>query len=283
MDAAVRRARAAWDAAQQHLPADRRAPFDEDGFRAAHADEYPDQRENREIRVATVALRHGQTLTIQGLPAGTGYDVAEVEANADGYTTTAVQAAGSIPANGTAAAAFENDSHYNRPTTVDVTVQKVWAGDEAANRPASVTVVLLRDGEAYDRAELTAENGWRHRWSGLDRGADWTLEEADVPAGYTAAVTQRGMAFTVTNTYGGTDIPDDDVPLTDLPDGDVPLAELPDGDVPLAELPDEDVPLAEVPHTAADVSRWYALAALAAAAFVSLQLIARRRRGERNS
>ncbi len=293
LDAAVRNARAAWDAAQLRLPEEQRAAFDEAAFRAGHAGEYPDTVDGKDVRVAVLTLTHGQTATLQGLPAGTAYTVAEAEANTDGYSTTAKDEAGTVTTAGAPAASFENYNNYNRPTTVNLSVRKVWAGDEAASRPASVTMVLYRDGEEYDRVELTAETNWRHSWNSLERAAEWTLEEADVPAGYTSAVTQEGVTFTVTNTYSGTDIPEEHVPLTDIPDGDVPLAELPDDDVPLAELPDgevpltelpdEEIPLAEVPRTGEAMYGWYLVTALAAAGFVSLQVVARRKREKQDS
>lgn len=54
-----------------------------------------------------VALRHGESVTIQDLPVGTHYRVGEVEANQDGYYTTADGDSGQITA-GTAYASFCN-------------------------------------------------------------------------------------------------------------------------------------------------------------------------------
>ena len=38
--------------------------------------------------VAKIKLKHGQTVTINGIPAGMAYEVAEIDADKDGYTTT---------------------------------------------------------------------------------------------------------------------------------------------------------------------------------------------------
>lgn len=59
--------------------------------------------------VAAFALRHGESLTASGLPAGVGYTVTEEEANRDGYATTSTGASGTIPEGGTATAAFRNN------------------------------------------------------------------------------------------------------------------------------------------------------------------------------
>ena len=53
-------------------------------------------------------LKDGETWTLENITAGTGYTVTELDAGADGYTTTAVNATGTIPANGTATAEFVN-------------------------------------------------------------------------------------------------------------------------------------------------------------------------------
>lgn len=58
---------------------------------------------------AVVALRHGETATVSMLPAGTAYEVEEIEANEDGYRTTAGGEKGNIEAKKTAEAAFVNE------------------------------------------------------------------------------------------------------------------------------------------------------------------------------
>lgn len=55
---------------------------------------------------ASITLKHGQTITINDLPAGAAYQVEELDA--DGYKVTSEDAAGTIPAEGTVTAAFTN-------------------------------------------------------------------------------------------------------------------------------------------------------------------------------
>lgn len=57
----------------------------------------------------TVVLRHGETATVSMLPAGTSYEVREIEADEDGYRTSASGEKGNIEAKETAEAAFVND------------------------------------------------------------------------------------------------------------------------------------------------------------------------------
>ena len=60
--------------------------------------------------MASVQLKHGQTLKIKGLEADLDYSVTEREANAEGYATTETDTVGKIPLKGVAAAAFVNMS-----------------------------------------------------------------------------------------------------------------------------------------------------------------------------
>ena len=57
---------------------------------------------------ASFTLKHGESRTASGLPAGLAYTVTEQEANQERYITTASGAAGTIPDGGTATAAFTN-------------------------------------------------------------------------------------------------------------------------------------------------------------------------------
>ncbi|MDO4294333.1 MAG: Cna B-type domain-containing protein [Eubacteriales bacterium] len=58
--------------------------------------------------IAEFTLKHGQSITAKGLPAGTTYTVEEKEANQNGYTTTASGTTGTIPAKETAKVTFTN-------------------------------------------------------------------------------------------------------------------------------------------------------------------------------
>jgi len=138
------------------------------------------------------------------------------------------------------------------PPTKRVKALKVWndAGEEDA-RPEEITVRLLRDGDEYDSVTLSADNGWRYTWEGLDNDSDWIVVEDEVE-GYTVEVSQEGITFVVTNTPT-TDIPDEPTPEGDRPDEPQPTPGVPEGpDVPPDEdldIFDEDVPLARLPQT----------------------------------
>lgn len=92
---------------------------------------------------------------------------------------------------------------FDEPTPPPVvkqqlTVRKVWDDDGFA-RPEQVTVALLRDGNAVETVVLNRENQWIYTWSELDDDAVWTVEETEVPDGYTASYKIEGSTVTIVN------------------------------------------------------------------------------------
>ena len=93
------------------------------------------------------------------------------------------------------------------PETVSITADKVWKdnNDQDGKRPARIVLHLLANGEHMGpgyAAELTAETGWKHTWTGLDKYAGgkeiiYSVQEEVVGNGYHTVVD----GFTVTNTY----------------------------------------------------------------------------------
>lgn len=92
------------------------------------------------------------------------------------------------------------------PKETSITVQKIWANDDTAqsSRPASVNVELLdATGKTVDSQTLSASNGWKFTWAGLEEGK-WSVKESVVPTGYAVsyeeATTTEGKTITVKNT-----------------------------------------------------------------------------------
>ncbi len=102
-------------------------------------------------------------------------------------------------------------------TTTVRSVRKIWADDgHTAQRPASVTVQLLRDGVVYDTVTLSRANNWYYDWSALDPNSVWTVVEL-TPSDYWASVTRENGEFFITNTYSGTQPPAPTNPSERLP------------------------------------------------------------------
>ena len=109
-------------------------------------------------------LKDGEFLTILGLPAGIGYTVTEAEADQNGYTTTGTGWTGTIPAGGTAEAAFENyrSLEGGGGDRTDITGKKVWidGGESDSVRPGQITLRLYRQVSGGPLEEVNAEPTW---------------------------------------------------------------------------------------------------------------------------
>lgn len=128
-----------------------------------------------------------------------------------------------------------------KDTTTSISVVKVWKDEgNESDRPDSVTVELLRDGEKYETKTLNKSNNWRYEWKNLSTSRKWVINEVNVPDKYTVLTELEGKVYTVTNTHT-TDIDDPNTPLDPGPgpggdpgtNGDIPPTNIDDPDVPL--------------------------------------------------
>ncbi len=109
---------------------------------------------------ATVSLKGGESVTIQNLLSGWTYSVAEVEANTDGYVTTASGASGVIPYGGTTAL-FTNERNVEQAYR-RITVTKTWAdeNDKDSVRPDKISVYLFAGDKIIDKREIGEAERW---------------------------------------------------------------------------------------------------------------------------
>ena len=95
-------------------------------------------------------------------------------------------------------------TNTHTPATTSLTVNKVWndANNQDGLRPTSIKVNLLANGQVVKTVELTADGNWTAAWTDLPvyqagKKITYTVEEANVPAGYKATVN----GDTITNTH----------------------------------------------------------------------------------
>lgn len=100
--------------------------------------------------------------------------------------------------------------HVEAYNESQLTVRKVWSNGNANHANDSITVNLLKDGRVERSQVLNAENGWAYTFDRLLEGHTWTVEEADVPAGYTVSYSTVGTMTTITNTKKTPSKPDPD-------------------------------------------------------------------------
>ena len=96
-------------------------------------------------------------------------------------------------------------TNEHTPEKTAVKGHKIWKDEDNKDgiRPASITVKLLADGkETGQTATVSEASGWTYEFTGLDRYQEgkeiaYTVEEVNVPDGYTASV----EGYNITNTH----------------------------------------------------------------------------------
>lgn len=86
---------------------------------------------------------------------------------------------------------------------MDLTIRKVWIGDNPANRPKEIKVrVGVNNDSQYTGLYFTLNEA--NGWQATDYGVwvrDYYVEELNTPAGYVSTVEREGNTFIITNTY----------------------------------------------------------------------------------
>lgn len=85
--------------------------------------------------------------------------------------------------------------------TMDIKVVKVWnKQNEKTKLPGYVTIALLKNGETIDTVKLNKDNNWTHTWLDIEKSDKYTVEEINIPEGYTATYKNEEYTYIVTNT-----------------------------------------------------------------------------------
>ena len=166
---------------------------------------------------ASFTLRHGESKSAVGLPAGVGYTVTETEANTDGYATTSVNATGTIRGNTVINVAFTNSrsSTIPDPGTGNLTVSKTVTGIWGETNRSFLFKVMLY--EAAGNGTKLAENvdGTYGQMTFTKGTALFTLRHGEsltalaLPANLRYIVEERDDTGYIITSYGSTGtIPD---------------------------------------------------------------------------
>ena len=131
--------------------------------------------------VATFVLKHGESKTAVGLPAGITYTVTEAEADKDGYTTTSVNASGSIIKDDTAAVTFTNtrnssSSHHSPRYTLHYESNGGTAyKDERYSSGTKVTLDKTPTRESYTFTGWYADKALTQKITSVTMNSDKTV------------------------------------------------------------------------------------------------------------
>ena len=87
------------------------------------------------------------------------------------------------------------------PVKADYEVIKVWKDDcHKDQRPKSIAISLICDGEVCDTITLPHNGAWSYTWKDLDTNHQWTVMEKKEQGYKDPDIQQEGNTFIVTNT-----------------------------------------------------------------------------------
>ena len=148
------------------------------------------------------------------------YTVAELNTGVNGYTydesvytvtVTVVEQDGvlsiankTLTKNGQEEEAAQFVNTYEADKT-SLKVTKAWGDNNDPNRPTSVQVQLYKGQTAFGGpVTLNANNNWTHIYTGLDKSAQWSVDELQTPQNYLKTITgDAANGYTITNTLKG--------------------------------------------------------------------------------
>ena len=141
--------------------------------------------------VATFTLKHNQTMTAMGLPAGISYTVTETEANKEGYVTTPGNgtASGKIEDDNTATAAFTN----TRDVFQSLTVKKTVGGADGDKEKLWRFTIELKEAGAPLNGTFSCKGG---SFDGVNPPEDGTLVFVD---GKASIYLKHGQTIAIEN------------------------------------------------------------------------------------
>lgn len=106
-------------------------------------------------------------------------------------------------------------TNQHTPEVISLDVSKKWVGDDAiSDRPESITVVLLANGqETGVKIELTASDNWEGSFDGLSKYEngdiiEYTINEIEIEKYDSAISGDTENGYVITNTYRQSDQPD---------------------------------------------------------------------------
>lgn len=94
-----------------------------------------------------------------------------------------------------------NAKPEQEPVKADFQVIKIWRDDcHKDQRPKSITISLICDGEVYDTITLPNNGAWNYTWEDLETNHQWTVTEEKEDGYQDPDILQEGNTFIVTNT-----------------------------------------------------------------------------------
>ena len=81
----------------------------------------------------------------------------------------------------------------------DLTVKKEWNVISGSNTPNEVVIELLKDNEVIEVVTLNKDNNWEYTWTQIEASDKYSVNEINVPEGYTPTYKKVENTYIVTN------------------------------------------------------------------------------------
>lgn len=206
---------------------------------------------------AEISLKHGQRITLSGIPAGTSYTVTEREAGQDGYTTNKTDAEGTIVNDGEKTAEFVNnkpDTPEESTTETESTTEPDTSESESTTEPStSETEPTTEPSTTPEESSPTEEPTTPQEPTTPEPTPSESPENPTTPSrpsGGGGGGGGRDRDRNPSVTPEPTPIPQEEVPLANIDPENVPLAMMPsENPTETMVIDDESVPLFGLPKT----------------------------------
>lgn len=200
-----------------------------------------------------ISLKHGQRITLSGIPAGTSYTVTEREAGQDGYTTNKTDAEGTIVNDGEKTAEFVNnkpDTPEESTTETESTTEPDTSESESTTEPStSETEPTTEPSTTPEESSPTEEPTTPQEPTTPEPTPSESPENPTTPSRPSGGG-GRDRDRNPSVTPEPTPIPQEEVPLANIDPENVPLAMMPsENPTETMVIDDESVPLFGLPKT----------------------------------
>lgn len=92
------------------------------------------------------------------------------------------------------------DASDDGDATQTISVKIKWNGDSQSDRPSSITVNLIKDGNVVDSAKLSADNSWSAKFT-VDGDGSYSVKQASDLSDYSISTSgSASSGFVITNT-----------------------------------------------------------------------------------
>lgn len=100
-------------------------------------------------------------------------------------------------------------------TEKEYTVIKQWQDGRGEKRPPTIKVNIIHNGKVEKTVTLSKDNDWCYKWTAVDDGSVWQVQEVSIPSGYRVTNNRNKTTYMIRNYQY---VPDtSDTPVSNTP------------------------------------------------------------------